>query len=108
MAISVVELVEETARANDIARVTLVRMRVGRMAGVVPDSLTFCFDAASRGTLAEGARLEVTLVELVGRCAACGTESRLEPYHLVCPRCDSGAVSLLSGDELHVDELEGE
>jgi len=41
------------------ARVTAVRLVVGRRAGALPHALRFCFDVATRGTPLEGATLEI-------------------------------------------------
>lgn len=40
-------------------RAVVVRLDIGRQAGVLPDALRFCFDVCSRGTSVEGARLEI-------------------------------------------------
>lgn len=52
-------------------------VRVGALSGIVPDSLQFYFDLINKGTLAEGARLEVALVPPRARCRACGVERDL-------------------------------
>ncbi len=41
--------------------VSVVRLRVGRLSGVVPDALTFCFELATAGTALEGASLEIAV-----------------------------------------------
>jgi hydrogenase nickel incorporation protein HypA/HybF len=86
-------------------RVTLVRLRVGRLAGVVPDALTFCFDVATTGTALEGAALE--LVEELGRahCRTCAGDFELTDAFLLCP-CGSADVEVLSGRELSVTSVE--
>ena len=62
LAESVVDAVIE--RTGD-RHVSVVRLRVGRLAGVVPDALSFCFDLAAAGTPLAGASLEI--VEQAGR-----------------------------------------
>ena len=44
-------------------QVSVVRLRVGRLSGVVPDALTFCFELATAGTPLEGATLEIEEVQ---------------------------------------------
>ena len=51
------------------SRVSVVRLRVGRLSGVVPDALTFCFELAAAGTTLEGATLEIA-ASAAGRTAA--------------------------------------
>src|ERR1700712_3128738 len=58
--------------------VSVVRLRIGRLAGVVPDALSFCFELATAGTPLEGAALEI--VEEHGRahCRTCDTDFDLD------------------------------
>ncbi|WP_348525971.1 hydrogenase maturation nickel metallochaperone HypA, partial [Mesorhizobium sp.] len=58
---NIVSIVEETAKGRRVRRVTL---DVGRLAGVMPDALAFCFDVVSKGTALEGAVLEIR--EIIG------------------------------------------
>jgi hydrogenase nickel incorporation protein HypA/HybF len=88
------------------ARVKVVRMRIGEMAGVLPDSLQFCFGVASEGTAAQGARLAFEEIPIKCRCRNCGTDFGVECYVFICPKCGSPDVYLLSGNELDVVELE--
>ena len=85
--------------------VSVVRLRVGRLAGVVPDALTFCFELATVGTALEGATLEIE--ELPGRahCRTCEQDFSLEDPFLLCS-CGSADVELLSGRELSVTSVE--
>jgi hydrogenase nickel incorporation protein HypA/HybF len=53
------EVVSICAARADGARVTRVRLEVGRLAAVLPDALRFCFDACANGTLVEGASLDI-------------------------------------------------
>ena len=49
-------------------------MRIGRLRQVVPDSLTFYFEIVSKDTLAEGAELELEMVDALMRCSSCSHE----------------------------------
>ena len=68
---SVVDAV--VARTGD-QRVTTVRLRIGRLAGVVRDAFEFSFELASAGTPLEGASLEIDEPE--GRLHAAPAETR--------------------------------
>ena len=71
VAIALVSQAEQAARAAGAERVVAVRLRLGRLSGLVPDSLQFGFDIAAVGTVLEGARLEVERVEPVIWCPTC-------------------------------------
>jgi hydrogenase nickel incorporation protein HypA/HybF len=85
--------------------VSLVRVRVGRLSGVVPDALTFCFELATAGTPLEGAALEIEVVQGRGHCRTCGSDFPLADAFLLCD-CGSADVELLAGRELAVASVE--
>lgn len=87
-------------------RVTVVRVRVGRLRQVVPDSLAFYFGVVARETICEGARLEQELVAARLRCRACSREWAVEAPAFRCPACAGGDVEVLSGEELEVESIE--
>lgn len=105
---NLLEVIERYAPANGSARVKVVRLRIGELAGVVPESLRFCFEVASEGTVAHGAELVIETVPLIGRCRTCGVAFHVEGYVFICPHCGSPRVELISGNELDVVELEVE
>ncbi len=86
-------------------RVTLVRLRVGELRQVVPDSLELYFGLVTRGTACEGARLEQELVAARLRCGACTHEWRPGGPAFRCPECGAGGATVLTGDELEVHSL---
>jgi hydrogenase nickel incorporation protein HypA/HybF len=89
-----------TARTGD-AVVTGVRLRVGRLAGVLPDAMRFCFELVTAGTPLQGATLEFDQPEGRGRCRSCGAEFELADPILLCA-CGSADVQVLAGRELAV------
>ena len=95
---SVVETV--TQRLPD-AKVTCVRLEVGALSGVVPDSIRFCFALATEGTGLAGARLEIPEPPARCRCRACGAQFQPESPVVLCP-CGSPDVAVLSGEQLKI------
>jgi hydrogenase nickel incorporation protein HypA/HybF len=87
-------------------RVATVTVRIGRLTGVVADSLRYYFELLSPGTPLSGAGLVIEPVPIRGRCADCAAEFVIEVLSFTCPACGSGFVELLSGRELQVVALE--
>ncbi|MGA8211544.1 MAG: hydrogenase maturation nickel metallochaperone HypA [Nocardioidaceae bacterium] len=85
--------------------VSVVRLRVGRLAGVVPDALTFCFELAAAGTALEGSVLEVATEAGRAHCRSCEDDFDVDGPFLLCD-CGSADVALLSGRELSVVSVE--
>jgi len=108
LAEGLVELIEEQARAERFARVRAVFLEVGALANVEPRALALGFEAASRGTVADGARLEIARPEGVGWCVECEARVPLAARGEACPRCGGYGLLLVDGGELRVTELEVE
>jgi hydrogenase nickel incorporation protein HypA/HybF len=104
---SIVETVTESLAAYPGARVKEVRLRVGALASVVPESLEFCYGIASEGTALEGSRLMVNVLPVVMHCVPCGKDVELEGIQSFrCPRCGEPCFDLRQGRELEIDSIE--
>lgn len=103
---SIVDIVCEEARKGGFGKVRVVRLQVGAMAQVEPEALRFCFDAVSRGTVAEGAALDIERRPGEGWCFDCAKTVAMEERFSACPECGARHVQMTSGDELRVQELE--
>lgn len=99
---TIVSAVEERVRP---ARVSCVRLQVGQLAGVMPEALRFCFDVCARGTLLDGATLEIDDVGGRARCRACGDQLALTSFLDLCG-CGSADLEVLAGKELRIKEVE--
>jgi hydrogenase nickel incorporation protein HypA/HybF len=105
IASAVVATVEKHAEGRQTSAVTL---RVGRLRQVVPDSLEFYFEFVARGTVCEGARLELELVAGRLTCSTCSHEWELDEPAFWCPACASSDVRISAGNELEVESIEVE
>jgi hydrogenase nickel incorporation protein HypA/HybF len=99
---SVVDAVCEHAAGR---RVHSVRLEVGALCAVVPDAMTFCFELATEGTVADGASLEVDLRPGAARCRTCGISFELNDLILLCP-CGSADVDVTAGRDLKILSME--
>ncbi len=106
LAEGVLQLVEDTARREGARRVKTVVLEIGTLASVEVEALRFCFDAVTRGSLAEGATLEIHPVQGAGWCLPCGATVPLEERYGICPRCGSCQVQPTAGTEMRVKEIE--
>jgi hydrogenase nickel incorporation protein HypA/HybF len=105
--LSIADAVVRIACAHAGGRsVSKVELKVGHLRQVVPSALEFAFGLVAEGTELEGAELVMEVVPAEGRCRACGAESALPEFPLVCSHCGSFEVDVLRGEELLVDSLE--
>ena len=103
---SIVDIAVEAAQKEGARRVTRLVVDVGQLSHVEPEALEFCFAAVSRGTLAEGAKLEIARVPGAGFCPDCGKSVALAERFDPCPECGGFHVQMTAGDELKVREME--
>jgi hydrogenase nickel incorporation protein HypA/HybF len=105
--LSIAESIVRIAEAHaDGRRVTTVEVRVGALRQVVPSALRFAFELVARGTVAEGATLDLEEVPAGLSCRSCGGASETDWFPFACRSCGSVDVDVVSGDELLVDSLE--
>lgn len=88
-------------------RVEVVRVRVGALRQVVPESLQFCWSVVREYEGLPDAALETELVPAEVRCAACGRRGEIASRWAVrCPHCAGADVEVLRGDEFLVTTLD--
>jgi hydrogenase nickel incorporation protein HypA/HybF len=105
LAESMLEIIESTARKHNATSVTAVRMEIGSLSHVDCDALRFCFDVVTRGSLAEGAELEIDAVAGEAWCMPCGTRVPLARCGDPCPHCGSHQLEVTRGDDMRVKDI---
>ena len=104
----VVGLVEDEAARQRFTRVKSIVLQIGVLSHVVPEAMLFCFDAVSRGSIADGARLVIEPVAGAGWCFDCQMAVPLTECYGACPQCGHSRLQITAGEELKVLELEVE
>jgi hydrogenase nickel incorporation protein HypA/HybF len=103
---NILDLVKDHVQPPDYRLVSSVKVRIGALAGVVPDSLEFCFSAITSETPFVASKLEIERVPAVMECSTCDSTFPSEMGIVLCPRCGNGNTKLISGTELQVAEIE--
>ena len=106
LAEGVLQLIEDAAKREGFRRVATVWIEIGQLSGVEPESLAFCFEAVTSGSLAQGARLEIIHVPGTGHCLECGRDTELDAVYDSCRHCGAVPVQVTGGTEMRVKELE--
>jgi hydrogenase nickel incorporation protein HypA/HybF len=99
------DVIRTVVEHTDGRTVAGVRLRIGALAGIVPDAVRFCFDLATQGTLLEGAWLEIEDEPGRGRCRVCGLEYEMPDLLPRCP-CGSTDGEVVAGRSLVVTSVE--
>lgn len=108
LAQSVIDLIEGAARREQFTRARVVRLEIGALSCVEPEALCLAFECASRGSVAEDARLELLRIDGLGRCRACGHEAFMESLYDPCPSCGEVPLDVLQGTQMRVKDLDVE
>ncbi len=93
------------AHRHAAKKVTAIRLCVGVLRAVEPGNLSFLFEHLARGTLAEGARLDIEEEAIRVACPACG-DMEADSFTSVCPRCKGTPVTASGGDSLSILSIE--
>ena len=101
-----VDIVAAKAAEAGAARILSLKLVIGALSGVEADAVAFCFEVVSKGTAAEGARLEIDRVPLTLACRACGVTAPTEDIFTVCARCGSTDVAIAAGREFTIKSME--
>ncbi len=104
----ILEIVQQYVPETQAGGVRSVRVRVGPLSGIVPESLDISFGAIVAGTPWETARLDLVRVPARSRCNGCGRDFDAEELVFCCPLCNSLDIRVISGTELEVVEIETE
>jgi hydrogenase nickel incorporation protein HypA/HybF len=103
---SILHAVRKELEKHPGSRPIRVGLRIGELAAVDVDSLTFCFEAVLSGTAWEGLQLDARLCPQRRNCKDCGNEFAVVEYNSNCPVCSGSNTAAISGDELDFDYLE--
>ena len=100
------EILEERARENKAKKITLVRLHVGALSGVVPEFLKTAFDIYKKDTIAAKAMLEIVDVPLKIECQKCHQRTVKKDFVFICEHCGSRELKTLQGTELLLEKME--
>ena len=103
---SIMEIVLREAEKAKARRVVKVTLKVGELAGVVPDSLSFCFELLAKSTVAENATIIIEKVPIRGYCPQCKNDFAIKDNRFCCDTCGNVHIELTSGRELQIGRLE--
>lgn len=103
---NVLELAFTHMRRARAVRIERLRLRVGKLSGVVIEALEFAFEALKEGTPAATATLDIEYVPLCLHCADCDVEYEAVDYLAECPGCGSWHGVVRRGQELDLVSLE--
>jgi hydrogenase nickel incorporation protein HypA/HybF len=103
---SLVDVIRDEMRKAHAGRLRTVRLNIGKMTAIVPDSLSFCFQVITTETELQGAELIMDIIPLTGYCRECEEKFEIENYDFSCPSCGGNKIETIGGQDLSIVEIE--
>lgn len=105
IAIRIVDIVSKMAVQHGLSSVETVNLDIGELTGIVPEALSFSFEAAKKDTCMEHATLLMNTIPGRACCNHCKLEFSPDGYISVCPFCNSTDSTIIHGKELYVKSI---
>ena len=102
----IIRIAESAARREGAHKISRISLVVGENAGILPDSIQMYFDFIAKGTLAEGATLQLRMVPVRMRCPRCDKDFERPLFSFACPDCGALGHPTETGNEFYVESLE--
>ncbi|MBU1223851.1 MAG: hydrogenase maturation nickel metallochaperone HypA [Gammaproteobacteria bacterium] len=103
---ALVEQVDAVIDQHNATQASRIRVRIGPLAGIVPELLASAFPLAAAGSRMEHAELDLVDAPIQVRCQACGAETDAAMNRLICGACGDWHTRIISGDELLLESVE--
>ena len=104
----IIKIAEEHGQKARASKITRIRLVVGERSGYIGESIQMYFDIISKGTLCEGASLEIDPIKPKLLCPACGGLFERLPMRFDCPVCGADGEPTDIGREFFIDSIEVE
>lgn len=99
-------VIEDQANKHGFAEVRRITLEIGAFAGVEKTALLFGFDVVMRGSIADGAVVEIIDLPGRARCYDCDDVVEIPDRLAPCPICGGGRLLPEGGDEMRIKSME--
>lgn len=105
---SIIEIIQQKALDTQCTKVKKIILEIGQLASIDNDALRFSFALATKGTVLQGAVLEIIEIPGEAFCSSCQKRGPLQRYYDGCVTCGGHALEIVQGEELRVQSMVGE
>mgnify|MGYP001231000380 CR=1 FL=1 len=103
---SIRQTLEAQSELHRFSRVKRVCLEIGPLSGVEVEALRFGFEVVMRGSIADGAHLEIVDCPAEAWCMNCADTVPIKQRFDACIKCGSHQLQVTAGEELRIKELE--
>ncbi len=104
----ILEAVLPEVRKYNVSRILSIKLKIGELSGVLPESVNYYFDIAAKGTEAEGAKINIEKIPVAISCKGCGYHGGIPKRSYICPKCKGTDIRVEAGREYFIDSVEAE
>lgn len=103
----ILKVVLKHAEENKAKKVVTVDLRVGELRDFTTEWMQRYFNYLSRGTVAEGGKLNVKLSPVIFKCNSCKSDFKadIKEREITCPDCKSAEIELKAGREFFIESI---
>ncbi|MFH1560857.1 MAG: hydrogenase maturation nickel metallochaperone HypA [Chloroflexota bacterium] len=87
-------------------RIGNIRLSLVETSHIDSSSLRLAIEALSKGTIAEGAQVEIESVHQIARCLECGATLHVSEEKPVCLGCGASKLEILAEGECFLESLD--
>ncbi|WP_010251154.1 hydrogenase maturation nickel metallochaperone HypA [Acetivibrio cellulolyticus] len=102
----IVKIAEENAKSHGGVRIERIALVVGELSGFIGESIQMYFDILAKGTLAEGAQLDITYIKPQLKCTKCNTYFYRKRFSFECPECGGMGAPTDIGKAFYVKDID--
>jgi len=103
---NLLEIALDKARDYQAKKITVIRVKIGELAGLNKESLKFAFENFRQGTIAEKASLKIISSPLLGKCRKCDEVFEIQKDKFKCTKCDNSEIDIISGQDLYIQDMD--
>ncbi len=108
---SIVDILKETKKSNNLSKITKVTLKIGIMSGVMVDALLFALDALrEEEAIIKNTEFEIIESNVKAYCILCNKNfefQKNEEIVLLCDECNM-PLEIKEGKEMEIIDIEGE
>lgn len=103
---NIIELIETEFSTLKFKKINSIKLRIGELSGIYPESLEYYFQELSKNTILENAKLQFEKAPIRVKCIICNNEFEIVDIGFECPNCISSRYNIIGGDELEIINME--
>lgn len=105
IALNIINIAEDELQKADGKRIEKIHLAVGKISGVVIESLRFALEVSQKDGCLSHAEIIIDEIPAIMKCKNCDHEFEAEDFYTICPKCNKFEHKILSGKELMIKSL---